>query len=175
MGIEMRGLVNQYNLLLGKFLAALLIIMTLLTATVVFQRYGLDQGSIFQQELVTYLHATLFMLGASYTLKQDEHVRVDIFYQSFNVRQKAWVNCVGHLLFLLPMSAFIGLSSLEFVQQSWLLRETSAEPGGIPAVFLLKTLIPLLSLTLFLQGLADFFQQARVLVFDDLAESSAQQ
>lgn len=158
---------QQLNTRLGQLLSCLMIAMTVLTAAVVLQRYGLDRGSIFQQELITYLHATLFMLGLSYTLRTDGHVRVDIFYQHFNRQQKAWVNCVGHIVFLLPLAAIIGFSSLDFVAQSWVLKETSAEPGGIPAVFLLKTLIPVSALLLFIQGIASTLAEARVLLSGD--------
>ena len=126
-------------------------------------RYGLNIGSIAAQEAVTYMHGCLFMLGAAYALKSDAHVRVDIFYRNFTPRTRAWVNSLGGILFLMPLCAFICFSSWNYVAESWAIREVSPEPGGIPAVFLLKSLIPLMAVNLFLQGLAETLRSALVL------------
>lgn len=106
------------------------------------------------QELVLYLHATLFMVGASFTLKQDEHVRVDIFYRRFSPKTQALVNLAGTLFLLIPSCIFMFWISLDYVQASWAVFEGSREAGGLPGVFLLKTLIPIMALLLLLQGLA---------------------
>ncbi|WP_232059327.1 TRAP transporter small permease subunit [Kineobactrum salinum] len=144
--------IDSFTEVCGRLLTWLVLAMALLTAAVVVLRYGFNTGSIMAQETVTYLHGCLFMLGAAYTLKHDGHVRVDIFYRELGPRGQAWVNCLGGVLFLLPLGMFILLISWDYVAASWLIRETSPEPGGIPAVFLLKTLLPLLALNLLLQG-----------------------
>lgn len=150
----------------GRALAWLTVLMMLALSLVVILRYGFDIGSIALQESVTYLHACVFMLGAAYTLKQDGHVRVDIFYRRFSTRGKAWVNSLGGIIFLLPLCVFIFFSSWEFVSQAWLIGEISTEPGGIPAVFLLKSLIPLLAFNLALQALAEIFRSVVLLTSD---------
>ena len=139
----------------GRALAWLALLMALVTTIVVLLRYGLNIGSIAAQEAVTYMHGTLFMLGAAYALKSGAHVRVDIFYRSFSARAKAWVNSLGGIVFLIPLCLFICGISIGYVAESWAIRESSPEPGGIPAVFLLKSLLPLLALNLLLQGLAE--------------------
>lgn len=148
----------------GRLLAWLALAMALLTVVVVILRYGFGIGSIAMQELVTYMHAILFMMGIAYTLKSGGHVRVDIFYRKFSPRTRAWVNSVGAIVFMLPLSAFVVGVSWEFVANSWAIREASAEPGGIPAVFLLKTLIPLMAVNIFLQGTAELLRNASALV-----------
>jgi TRAP-type mannitol/chloroaromatic compound transport system permease small subunit len=148
----------------GRALAWLALGMGLLTALIVVLRYGFSIKSIFAQESVVYMHGSLFMLGAAYALKQGAHVRVDIFYRDFSPRTRAWVNSVGGIVFLMPLCVFILFSSWNYVAESWAIRESSPEPGGIPAVFLLKTLMPLLALNLFLQGLAETLRSALVLV-----------
>lgn len=148
----------------GRILAWLTLAMMLALCLVVVLRYGFDIGSVALQEAVTYLHGTIFMLGAAYTLKHDGHVRVDIFYRRFSPRARAWVNSVGGILFLLPLCVYIFFVSLDFVSQSWLIREVSTEPGGIPAVFLLKSLIPLMAVNLGLQAVAEILRSARVLI-----------
>ena len=148
----------------GRLLAWLSLAMALLTAFIVLLRYGFSIGSIASQEAVIYMHGTLFMLGAAYTLKTEGHVRVDIFYQHFNTRTRAWVNSLGGIVFLLPLCLFIFGVSCNYVAESWAIRETSPEPGGIPAVFLLKSLLPLMALNLLLQGVAEILRNTLVLI-----------
>jgi TRAP-type mannitol/chloroaromatic compound transport system permease small subunit len=127
--------------------------MVLVTFLVVILRYAFDYGSIAMQESVTYMHAVLFMLGAAYTLQQDGHVRVDIFYQGFSRRGRAWVDLLGTLLLLLPVCLFVLASSWGYVTESWAVKEGSREAGGIPAVYLLKTLLVAMPLLVLMQGL----------------------
>lgn len=147
----------------GRVLAWLALAMAVVTAFIVVLRYGFSIGSIPAQESVTYMHGTLFLLGAAYALKTGAHVRVDIFYRAFDERSRAWVDSLGGIVFLLPLCVFITFASLDYVAESWAMRETSAEPGGIPAVFLLKTLIPLSAITLALQGMAEILRNALLL------------
>jgi len=164
---RMRALVqfiDSFTDLSGRLLAWLALAMALVTALIVVMRYGFSVNSIFAQESVVYMHGCLFMLGAAYALKTGAHVRVDIFYRNFSPRAQAWVNSLGGIVFLMPLCLFILFSSWNYVAESWAVRETSPEPGGIPAVFLLKTLIPLLAVNLFLQGLAETLRSAMVLV-----------
>ena len=138
----------------GRLLAWLVLAMALLTTVVVVMRYGFNTGSIMAQEAVIYMHGCLFMLGMAYALKSGAHVRVDIFYRNFSPRTQAWVNSLGGIVFLMPLCAFIGFSSWNYVNESWLVRETSADPGGIPAVFLLKTMLLVFAVSVALQAIA---------------------
>lgn len=148
----------------GRLLAWLVVMMALLTTVIVVMRYGFDTGSMMGQEAVIYMHGSLFMLGSAYALKSGAHVRVDIFYRNFSPRAQAWVNSLGGIVFLMPLCAFIGFASWNYVSESWIVRETSSQPGGIPAVFLLKSIIPLMAFNLFLQGLAETLRSAISLV-----------
>ena len=159
--------VDQFTEWSGRSLAWLCLALALTTCLVVLLRYGIGVGSIAIQESVTYLHALVFMLGAAYTLKHDGHVRVDIFYRRLGRRGQAWVNSVGSILFLLPFCAFVVGISWPFVTESWRVLEGSQDPGGIHGVFLLKTLIPLMAISLFLQGLAELARNALVLVGEE--------
>jgi TRAP-type mannitol/chloroaromatic compound transport system permease small subunit len=153
-------LIDNFTERTGKALAWLALAMAVLTACIVVLRYGFNIGSILAQETVTYMHGALFLLGAAYALKAGAHVRVDIFYRNFSPRACAWVNSLGGIVFLLPLCVFIVISSWDFVTESWGMRESSAEPGGIPAVFILKTLIPLGAINLALQGIAEVIRAA---------------
>ena len=162
--------IDAFTDVCGRALAWLALAMALLTAYIVVLRYGFNIGSILAQEAVIYMHGCLFLLGAAYALKTGAHVRVDIFYRNFSPRAQAWVNSLGGIVFLLPLCVFILVSSLDYVSESWAMREASAEPGGIPAVFLLKTLIPVAAATLALQGVAEVLRNALYLVEEPLPD-----
>jgi len=141
----------------------LTLLMVLVTFAVVVLRYGFDLGWIAMQESVTYLHAANFMLGAAFALRHDAHVRVDIFYQKFGPRGRAWVDLLGTLLLLLPVCGFILFASWDYVRESWHLMEGSPEAGGFPAVWLLKSLLLVMPLLLIFQGLTIAVRNLRVL------------
>ncbi len=155
----------------GQLISWLALALVLVTVSIVILRYLFDFGSIALQESMVYLHASLFLLGGAYTLKQDGHVRVDIFYQRFTPEQKAWVNLIGAAFFLLPMCFFIGGMSWDYVTSAWSLREGSREAGGLPFVYLLKSLIPLSALLLALQGLSQIAHSLQVILGPDLETS----
>lgn len=138
----------------GRVVSWLALLLVLVTFSVVVLRYGFNYGSIALQESILYLHASLFLLTGAYTLKQDAHVRVDIFYRSFSPDNKAWVNLFGALFLLLPVCLFISWVSWDYVSTAWSLREGSRETGGLPYVYLLKTLIPLGIILLAVQGIS---------------------
>jgi len=150
--LALAGSLDLVNAWVGRIIAWLAVAMVLVTFLVVVLRYGFDQGSIALQESVTYMHAMLFMLAAAYTLQRDGHVRVDIFYQGFSRRGRAWVDLLGTLVLLIPVCLFILASSWGYVTESWAVHEGSREAGGLPYVYWLKTLMVLMPLLLLLQG-----------------------
>ncbi len=158
------GFIDGLSERTGQVIAWLTLGTVLLTFTVVVMRYGFDAGSIAMQEAVSYLHAAVFMLGAAYTLKHDGHVRVDIVYRRLSYRGKALVNLLGTLLLLLPVCLYIIASSWEYVAFSWSLREGSQEAGGLDAVYLLKTAIPVSAALLLLQGLSMLLRNGLLLL-----------
>lgn len=151
-------LINALNEWIGKSIAWLTLVMVLTTFTIVILRYVFDTGWIALQESVTYLHALVFMLGAAYTLKHNGHVRVDIIYQHCSAKTRAWIDCLGTLLLLMPVSGFIIWSSWEYVSVSWNILESSPNSGGLPGLFLLKSCIIAMAILLISQGLAMFLQ-----------------
>jgi len=140
--------------LVGNAAAWMALALVLVTFTVVMLRYLFQLGWIAMQESILYLHASLFLLGAAYTLKKDGHVRVDIFYRGFSAKRKALVDLLGSLLLLLPVCSFLLWASWDYVTIAWSIHEGSQEAGGLPYVYLLKTLIPVAVLLLILQGIS---------------------
>lgn len=146
------GLTARVIRWLGQTVAWLTLVMTLLTFGVVVLRYGFNLGWIWLQESVTYLHAVIFMVAAAWAFQTDDHVRVDIFYRARSDRYRFAVNLAGTLLFVLPFSAFLLIIGWDYVAASWATHEASREAGGLPLVWLLKSLILVLPALLLLQS-----------------------
>lgn len=146
---------EQFARITGHTVSWLSLALVLLAMLIVVLRYAFDVGSIALQEAVMYLHGALFMLGLSYTLSRDEHVRVDIFYQRFSPARRGMVDFFGTLFLLLPTCLLIFVLSWDYVLVSWQRLEGSADPGGLPLVFALKTLLLLAPTLLIIQGIAE--------------------
>ena len=149
---------------IGKAVSWLALGAVAVTFTVVVLRYGFAFGRIWIQESYLWMHAAVFMLGAAWTLQEEGHVRVDIFYRKFSPRRRCWADLLGALLLLLPSCALVIWFSMPYVIDSWRLLEGSREAGGIPAIFTLKTIIPATAALLALQGLSIAIHNAARLV-----------
>jgi TRAP-type mannitol/chloroaromatic compound transport system permease small subunit len=147
---------ERINITIGRVTAWLTLVMVIVTFVIVVLRYAFDFGWIWLQETVGWMHAAVFMLAAAYTLAQDEHVRVDIFYRNCSPRRQALIDAVGTLIFLMPFCVFLIWSSWGYVNVSWAIHEGSREAGGLvyPFTSLLKSMIPLMAVLLFGQALA---------------------
>ncbi len=140
----------------GKLTSWLTLLMVLVTVVIVVMRYIFDAGFVWMQESVTWMHAAVFMLGASYTLLHDDHVRVDIFYRKMSPRRRGWVDLAGVLLFLLPLCGYLAWAAIDFAAVSWSLQETSREPGGLPypLIPILKSIVVVMPVLVGLQGVS---------------------
>ena len=146
--------IDGLNERIGRSASWLTLLMVLITFAVVVLRFGFNLGWIAMQESVTYLHATLFLAGAAFTLRHEGHVRVDIFYSRMSERGQAMVDLAGTLLLLLPVCGFILWTSWDYVMESWAIQEISGETGGLPGLYLLKSMILVMAALLVLQGIA---------------------
>ena len=140
---------------IGVTVAWLALFTVLVEFTVVLMRYVFGVGSVKMQESIVYMHATLFMVAAGYTLLHNGHVRCDIFYAAAPPQRKALIDLIGVFIFLLPMCALIAWVAWPYVAAAWAVREGSQEGSlGIPGVFLLKSIILVFAGLLALQGVA---------------------
>ncbi|GAA0777634.1 TRAP transporter small permease subunit [Roseibium denhamense] len=145
---------ERVNFVIGNTLCWAALGMLLLQFGVVLLRYVFGYSFIFLDEGVLYFHAAIFMLGAGYTFLVNAHVRVDIFYANFTQRTRAWIDLFGHLFLLTPALVLLIWYSWPTVRGSWAILEGPISVGGIPASFLLKSLIPAYCVLLLVQGLA---------------------
>lgn len=137
---------------------------------VVVLRYGFDLGYPWLQELYVWQHATVFMAGAGYTMLHRGHVNVDVLYGRLGPRGQAWTDILGTLLFLMPWLGVLAATAIPFVEASWSVREASSTANGMPAVYLLKSLLLVFCALLFLQGLALVARRGLYLAGHELAE-----
>ncbi|MEJ2643554.1 MAG: TRAP transporter small permease subunit [Gammaproteobacteria bacterium] len=151
---RLAGLLDRTVERIGRASAWLTLLLVMLVAGDVMARYFWHAGSVAEQELEWHVLAVIAMLAASYTVQQGEHVRVDIFYHRYSERVKQWMEALIPLLVVLPVALFLAAVSLKFVSMSYLIHETSPDPGGLPARWLLKAFMPLGFGLVALQGLA---------------------
>lgn len=157
------GAVDALNRGFARLAALAALLCVFLVFALVVARYGFAFGSVAAQDAVQWLHGALFLFGLAIALAEDRHVRVDVFAAHWSARRRAKVELAGLLLLLLPFTLFVLVSSWDFVAGSWAMREGAREPGGLPAVYLFKSMLPLAATLLSLQGLAQVGRALAVL------------
>lgn len=146
--------IDKINEAIGRLFSWLTTLLMLVICFDVLMRYVFSSSSAALTETEWHLFAAIFMLGAAYTLKYDKHVRVDVFYTNFSEKGKAWVNLIGTIIFLFPFCYVVIRSSVPFVVNSFNVLETSPDPGGLPARYIIKSVIPIGFSLLMLQGIS---------------------
>jgi TRAP-type mannitol/chloroaromatic compound transport system permease small subunit len=156
--------VSEYT---GRAVRWLVAVMVLVGAFNAVARYlgrwtGVNLSSNAYIELQWYLFSLVFLLGVSYALKHDAHVRVDVLYGRLGARGRAWIDLLGTVLFLIPFSVFMLALSWPSVAASWRVREVSPDPGGLPR-YPIKAVVLVAFVLLILQGVAEATRRVRVL------------
>lgn len=156
--------INQLNEQVGKATAWLTVLLIVLVCFDVVARKLFNFSKIWIMELEWHLYALIFLLAAGYTLKHDRHVRVDLFYEKYPARDKALTNFFGHLLFLIPWCLVVIWASYHYAMESFLMREGSPEPNGLPARYIIKFSITIGIVLLLLQAIAGLIQSGITLL-----------
>lgn len=160
-------LISTINRWVGMALAWLSLAVVVVCFTVVVQRYVFHTTQLWMQDLYVWLSGAMFTGVAGFALLQDAHVRVDIFYRPWSVRRKAIADLIGVVAFLLPFVTVVAIYGLPFVARSWRLYEGSANIGGMPGLFVLKSFILLFCLLVGLQGIAWALRSILVLMGEE--------
>ncbi len=153
--------IDRLNDRLGRAVGWAGLAMAVLGVSIVVLRYGFNLGWVAMQEAMLWLNGILIFLGAAYTLRHDAHVRVDVLYRRFSERGRAWIDLLGTLLLLWPLCVVLTWYCFDYVTASWRIFEGSRETGGLPGVFLLKTLLLVMPVLLAAQGYAVFVRSWR--------------
>ena len=161
--------IDRINDFVGQAVSFLTVLMVINVFLVVVLRYAFSISYIWMQESYTWMHGTVFMLGAGYTLLHNGHVRIDVFYRTASLRYQAIVNLFGSLFLMLPLIWVTWDKALPMVQRSWRFYEKSAEAGGLPGLFLLKTVILVFCVLFALQGISLALRSVVTLARIDIA------
>lgn len=153
---------NNLSDLSGRLVSWLTVAMILITITLVGAHYFFNANSRIAQDAVLYMFGILFMVGVAYTLRHDNHVRVDIFYSKMSAHKRAWVDFLGTIIFLIPFCLVVFWLSLPLVLKSWAIAEGSKD-AGIPALFILKSFVLVMPVLLVLQGIANALQALNII------------
>lgn len=137
---------------IGRFTSWLWVLLLIIIVLNVVLRYAFGEGRIEFEEIQWHLYSGGFLLGLAYAYQADSHIRVDVLYERFPPRRKAWVEFYGILLLVLPFVILILYFSIPFVWQSFELSEVSQAPGGLPYRWAIKALLPLSFLLLLLSA-----------------------
>jgi len=165
--LRVAGVIDRLSDRIGRVASWLALIMVLVGAFNAIFRYlgrflGVQLGSNSWLELQWYLFSLLFLLGGAYALRHDAHVRVDVLFTRLSDRGRAWLNIVGTLVLLLPFTLFMLVVSWPTVRNSWAIRETSSDPGGL-ARYPLKTFLLVCFFLLLLQAVSELIKEVHAL------------
>lgn len=151
--LRLEQLINRFADLLGKIAGVLLILLLLNVFLDVVMRYIFNDVSIGMQEMEWHLYATIFLLGASYAIRHDGHVRVDLIYERLGIKGQGWVDLIGCIIFLLPFTILVFYYGLDFVAESWDMSERSGDPGGLYYRWAIKSMIPFAFMAMAISGI----------------------
>jgi len=141
------------------FIAAFLVVMlSLLVAYDAVMRYLFSSGSIALQEVEWHLFDVIFLLGLTYALKHDKHVRVDIFFERYSKESRAIVQILSMLILVIPFSLVFLSDSIDMLMQSYLQNEISSDPGGLTHRYIIKGVLVLSFILLIIQALSEVFK-----------------
>ncbi len=157
--------INKYIKIIDKLNSKIGIVISFLTGLLVIvvcydviSRYFFKSSSVAVQELEWHLFSVIFLMGAAYTLLTENHVRVDVIYVRLSEKKKAWINIFGTLFFLIPLCVTVLYTSWNFTATSFAINETSPDPGGLPARFIIKSILPISFVFILLQGFSLLFK-----------------
>ncbi len=151
----------------GVLLTVLVLLIVVGEFAVVALRYGWQWSGPWLREAVLALNGAVFLLGAAWALQENEHVRVDVLSRRWSARTRGIVECLGMLLVVLPFAVFVYFVSDDYVLRSHAIGERSGEPGGLPALWLQKALIPAMAVLLAVQALASAARALAAVLGDD--------
>ena len=160
--LRISGAIDALNEKLGWVADWLVLLSCLISAGNAFSRYAFSISSNAWLEIQWYMFGALVLLGASYTLKKNEHVRVDIVYSNISTRKQIWVDIIGGILFMLPATIILAYLSWPVFYNSWEIGEVSTNAGGLVR-WPIKIFLPIGFALLSLQGVSELIKRVAIL------------
>ncbi len=154
--------INRLNERVGEYASWLNVVLIFLVCIDVFNRYLLNVSTAWMTELEWHLFALIFLLSAGYSWKHDRHVRVDLFYVKFSTRNKAMVDALGSIFFLIPWTFALLVVSWKYAWKSLEIRESSPDPGGLAAFYPIKFALCIGLFLLLLQAVSQLISHLHI-------------
>lgn len=152
----------------GALVSWVAVLLAVLVGLDVVMRYVFQFTFIWMIETEIYLFGMLFLIGSAYTFKHGKHVRVDVFYTRFSEKGKAWIDLLGGVFLLIPWCYVVIVSSWYYGLSSFMINEGSPQPGGLPALYVLKFCITLGFVFLLLQGISEMLKSIQIIFKRDI-------
>ncbi|MHA7058340.1 TRAP transporter small permease subunit [Aquimarina sp. M1] len=152
----------------GVFVSWIAVLLATVIGVDVIIRYIFQFSFIWIIETEIYLFGILFLIGSGYTFKYGKHVRVDVFYTRLSLKGKAWIDLLGGAFLLIPWCYVVIVSSWYYGVSSFAMNEGSPQPGGLPALYVLKFCITLGFMFLLLQGVSEMLKSIQVIISKDI-------
>jgi TRAP-type mannitol/chloroaromatic compound transport system permease small subunit len=156
---------EKLNIIIGKILAFLMILLIMNVFYDVVSRYFFDGGSIAMQELEWHFFGVIILFGMSYALREEAHVRVDFIYNNLSAKTQAIINIIGTIFFIIPLALLVIYGSYDFVMDSYTTHEISEDPGGLTHRWIIKAMIPLSFIYLIITSLGYIIQN--IIIFKE--------
>jgi TRAP-type mannitol/chloroaromatic compound transport system permease small subunit len=161
--LKFSAVIDAINEKIGVVCNWLVLLSCLVSGGNAMVRYAYDESSNAWLEVQWYMFAVIVMLGAAYTLKRNEHVRIDLLYMTLSRRGQLWIDILGTLIFLLPTCLILAWLSWPFFMQSYVINEHSSNAGGLIR-WPIKLVLPLGFLLLALQGVSELIKRVAFLI-----------
>jgi TRAP-type mannitol/chloroaromatic compound transport system permease small subunit len=160
--LKVSGVIDAVNTRIGKWLAWLVLVAVLVSAANATVRRVFDTSSNAWLELQWILFSIVFLLCAPWTLKDNEHIRIDIINNLLPQRVRNWIDVIGHAFFLLPLTIVMILTGVPFFLRSWEVNEQSGNAGGLPQ-WPTKSLVMIGFALLLAQGISELIKRIAVM------------
>ncbi len=154
--------IDRVNELIGRWISWAILAAILVSAGNAVIRKAFNMSSNAWLELQWYLFGAAFMLAAAYTLKQNEHIRIDIVYGMFSRRRQHWIDLFGHIFFLMPFAALMVYYFIPWFLLSYRTGEGSSSAGGL-IIWPAKLILLVGFILLFLQGISEIIKKIAIM------------
>jgi TRAP-type mannitol/chloroaromatic compound transport system permease small subunit len=156
--------ISSLNERVGRAVSGFNVLLVVLICIDVAVRYVFKQSSAAFYELEWHVFSVIFLIGAGWTLRHDQHVRVDIFYAKARPRLQALLDIIGILVLLMPFSLTLIVTAFPYTLVAFQTAEASPDTGGLPYRWIIKSAIVIGAGLLMLQGVAMLFEKALLLI-----------
>ncbi|WP_062059907.1 TRAP transporter small permease subunit [Aquimarina longa] len=148
---------------IGLLVSWIAVVLAIVISLDVIIRYVFQFTYVWMIEIEIYLFGMLFLLASGYTFKYEKHVRVDVFYAKLSKKRKAWIDLLGGVFLLIPWCYVVIVSSWYYGVFSFIIGESSPQPGGLPALYILKFCITLGFVFLLSQGISHMLKSIQII------------